>query len=101
VEDDFEAIVGTFGNAGSDDSAASGGRAPAAGRKADDGDASGVLPAVTDRLKELPEALPKPRLPAASGSPSSILGIGALILLALSGLALVVYVVRFIRRPAT
>jgi hypothetical protein len=58
----------------------------------------GVVPAVGKRLKTLPEALPKLALPSA-GSPSSILGIAALLLLLLSGLGLVLYVVRYVRHP--
>ena len=57
---------------------------------------SGVLPAVTNRLRKLPEALP-----SASVSPPWIIGASALILLIFSGLALFFYVVRFLRRPHT
>ena len=60
---------------------------------------SGVLPAVSEGLRKVPEALPKLVVPGASDGPSSLLGIGALILLVLSGVALVLYVVRFVRRP--
>jgi hypothetical protein len=57
---------------------------------------SGVLPAVSERLRKVPEALPKL---SGSDSPNSIVGMGALLLLIVSGLALVLYVVRFFRRP--
>jgi hypothetical protein len=56
-----------------------------------------VLPAVGERLRAIPEALPKLAVTSA-GSPSSIVRIAALLLL-LSGLGLVLYVVRFVRRP--
>ncbi|MDP9491854.1 MAG: hypothetical protein M3P42_06585 [Actinomycetota bacterium] len=70
-------------------------------RKAKEKPDSGVLPAVTDRLRKIPEALPRPHMPSASTSPPWIIGASALILLVLSGLALVFYVVRFLRRPHT
>ena len=102
AEDGFAAIVGTFANGDDGNGAANSGSASGSARadvtpKKHD---SGVLPAVSQRLRELPDALPRPQL-AASGSPSWILGVGALLLLVLSGVALVVYVVRFMRRPVT
>jgi hypothetical protein len=97
--EDFTAIVGTFSN---------GENAPTAGPEAappakpaeskDDDGGGGVLPAVSDRLKD---ALPSPRIPEATTSPARILGLGALLLLIVSGLALVVYFVRYFRRLAT
>jgi hypothetical protein len=99
--DPFEQILATYGNgpgatgAESDDPAASG----VAGRtKTRTDKESGVLPAVGKRLRTLPEALPKLAVPSA-GSPGAILGIAALLVLLLSGLGLVLYVVRFVRRP--
>ncbi len=98
-------ISGSSGSgtpAGSDDegSAAAAGAAPTGQpRKALEKPDSGVLPAVTKRLKEIPGALPTPRIPSGSTSPPWIIGAGALILLILSGLALLIYVVRFLRRP--
>jgi hypothetical protein len=62
---------------------------------------SGVLPAVGDGLRKIPEALPKLQTPGSSSSPSGILGAGALVLLALSSLALLLYVIRFLRRADT
>ena len=112
----FESIVGTFSNGSnggisSGESMALGGsqsgpqsegssaegasRQRNATKKRD----SGVLPAVTEKLSELPGALPRPSFPEASASPHWIIGAGALILLVLSALALVGYVVRFLRRP--
>jgi hypothetical protein len=73
--------------------------APPAGSGAPDRPESGVLPAVTDRLRKLPESVPKPQVPDAPPSPPLILGAAALLLLAVSSLALLVYVVRFLRRP--
>jgi hypothetical protein len=92
----FEEIFATYGGtADSGEPTASG----VAGRSKTrtNGD-SGVLPAVGKRLRTLPEALPELALPSA-GSPSSILGIAALLVLLLSGLGLVLYVVRYARRP--
>jgi hypothetical protein len=57
----------------------------------------GVLPAVTERLRQIPEALPNLKTPESS-SPPGLLGVGALLLLALSGLGLLLYVIRFLRR---
>ena len=97
----FGEIFATFGNgAGSTEAA---GNEPAASgvagrRKTRTKGDSGVLPAVGERLRTLPEALPQLAVPAA-GSPSWILGIIALFVLLLSGVALVLYVVRFARRP--
>jgi hypothetical protein len=86
--------------AGSDDEGSAAGTAPAGQeRKAAAKPDSGVLPAVTKRLKKLPDALPRPSIPNASTSPPWIIGAGALLLLILSGLALFIYVVRFLRRP--
>ncbi len=116
----FQSVVGTFsngttGNGGGDiggGSAAAGASASAAGGtgtratgaipdgKAEKRD-SGVLPAVSEKLGEIPEALPRPSIPEASASPHWIIGAGALLLLALSALALLVYVIRFIRKPHT
>ena len=99
--DPFEEILATYGNgsgspaAESVDPAASG---VAGRRKTRTKGDSGVLPAVGKRLRTLPEALPGLAVPSA-GSPSAILGIAAVLLLLLSGLGLVVYVVRFVRRP--
>ncbi|MDP9491819.1 MAG: hypothetical protein M3P42_06410, partial [Actinomycetota bacterium] len=91
---------GTAGAAGDKGSAAK--TAPTGqDRKAKEKSDSGVLPAVTDRLSKIPEALPRPHMPSASTSPPWIIGASALILLVLSGLALVFYVVRFLRRPHT
>ena len=93
----FEEIFATYGN-GSGSTGAESGEPPSsevAGRtKTRTNGDSGVLPAVGERLRTLPElALPS------AGSPSSILGIAALLVLLLSGLGLVYYVVRFVRRP--
>jgi hypothetical protein len=66
---------------------------------AGDGPESGVLPAVTDRLRRLPEDVPKPQVPGARPSPPWILGTAALLVLALSSLVPLVYVLRFLRRP--
>jgi hypothetical protein len=99
--DPFEQILATFGNSSgsagtaSDDPVASG---VAGRRKTRTNGKSGVLPAVGERLRTLPEALPGLAVPAA-GSPNWILGIMALLVLLLSGLALVLYFVRFVRRP--
>jgi hypothetical protein len=100
--DPFEEIFATYGNgsgtaeAESGDPAASG---VAGRRKTRTRGDSGVLPAVGKRLRTIPEALPELAVPSA-GSPSAILGIAALFVLLLSGLGLLVYVVRFVRRPS-
>jgi hypothetical protein len=63
--------------------------------------ASGVLPAFERKLRQVPEALPP--LPAIAGnepgSASWVVGMLALTLLALSGLGILLYVVRFVRKP--
>jgi hypothetical protein len=58
---------------------------------------TGVLPAVRDGLSKIPEALPELQTPGSS-SPSAIVGVGVLVLLALSALGLLLYVIRFLRR---
>ena len=99
--DPFEQIFSTYGNGAG--SAGTAGEVPiasgVAGRRKTrtNGDSSGVLPAVGERLRTLPEALPGLAVPAA-GSPNWILGIMALLVLFLSGTALVLYFVRFVRR---
>lgn len=86
------------------------GNGPDGGGKATDGaavpkparkreDSSGVLPAVANRLRELPDALPRPSIPAGTDSPQRLIGLAALALLIFAGLALVVYVLRFLRGP--
>jgi hypothetical protein len=107
----YASLLGTFsasgnGTSGSGSAEASGNKgaeSPVKGqdRKAKEKPDSGVLPAVTNRLRKIPEALPRPHLPSASTSPPWIIGAAALILLILSGLALVLYVLRFLRRPHT
>jgi outer membrane biosynthesis protein TonB len=108
--DAFASIFGTFDNGESGEGGAAAGgvgtesaREAAAGKrqKAKEKPDSGVLPAVTKRLKKIPEALPKPSIPGASASPPWILGVGALALLGLSALALLVYVLRYLRRFRT
>lgn len=104
--DPFEEIFGTFsnGSASGPSGAAqegSAGSSGAGGPKAQTKRDSGVLPAVSERLRKVPEALPKLAVPGASDGPSALLGIGALILLVLSGVALVLYFVRFLRGPHT
>ena len=97
--DPFEEIFATYGNssgstgAESDEPAASGVAGTSKTRTSGD---SGVLPAVSERLRTLPEALPKLAVPS-TGSLSWILGVAALLVLLLSGLALVFYFVRFVR----
>jgi hypothetical protein len=59
---------------------------------------TGILPAVRERIREIPEAIPTLQPPESSPSPSGILGAVALLLLALSALGLLVYVIRFLRR---
>jgi hypothetical protein len=99
----FEQILAMYGNgsgstgAESDDPVASG---VAGRRKTRTNGDSGVLPAVGKRLRALPEALPRLAVPSA-GSPSWIFGIVALLVVLLSGIALVLYFVRFVRRPHT
>lgn len=104
--DPFAEILGTFsnGSASGPSGAAqegSAGSSGAGGRKAQTKRDSGVLPAISERLRKVPEALPKLAVPGASDGPSALLGIGALILLVLSGVALVLYFVRFLRGPHT
>jgi hypothetical protein len=78
-------------------SGSSSGQPPASTRERREQKRSGVLPAVTDKLKALPRAVPT--LPDGASAPHRLVGLGALLLLALSLLALVVYVVRFVRGP--
>jgi hypothetical protein len=77
-----------------------------------DGDATpgkrdrGVLPAISRKIRELPKAIPtpaipRPGVPGDTGSPPMILGLAALALLALSGLLIIAYVIRFLRGPHT
>lgn len=108
--DAFASVFGTFSNGGSGGSSTEAAGAGTNGAsetpsrtktQAKDAPDSGVLPAVTRRLRKIPEALPKPSIPRASASPPWILGFGALILLALSAFALVLYVLRYFRRFRT
>jgi hypothetical protein len=78
--------------------------APAAqpSTRRDDKKSGGVLPAIRKRIQELPEALPSVKPPVGgvsdpAGLPTWLLGL-LLPLAALGGLALIVYVVRYIRR---
>lgn len=97
--DPFAEILGTFGDSSPSTRAEPRKSATsAAGEKERD---SGVLPAVSERLRRVPEALPELAVPGGSDGPSSLLGFGALILLVLSGLALVLYFVRFLRGAHT
>ena len=60
----------------------------------------GVLPAIRSKLRAIPEAIPRPPIPSeAADSPPMILGLLALGLLALSAIAIVTYVIRFLRGP--
>ena len=73
---------------------------PAPPATARDDKKGGVLPAFGRRIRELPEALPKPPVGGISdpsGLPTWLLGL-ILPLAALGGLALIVYVVRYVRR---
>jgi hypothetical protein len=105
--DAFASIFGTFGRedgsgvSGSGKTAAPDGLAEKEVRKPMDKPDSGVLPTVKDRLKELPGPLPTPSMPSAKTSLPWFLGAGALVLLAVSALALVGYVFRFFGRPRT
>jgi hypothetical protein len=99
--DPFEQILATYGSGSGSTGAESGDPAASgvAGRtKTRTKGDSGVLPAVGKRLRTLPEALPELAVPSA-GSPNWILGIGALLVLLGSGVALVLYFVRFVRNP--
>jgi hypothetical protein len=100
----FASLSGGFTSSGAEPGTAAKIAAGSPQRKAREGQddaGSGVLPAVTDGLSKIPEALPELQVPSDSSSPSSIIGLGALLLLALSGLALLLYVVRFLRGPHT
>jgi hypothetical protein len=101
--DPFEEILGTFGSAPGSTAASqtTGSSTATKGQKTEKKREGGVLPAVSERLSDLPEALPELSVPAASDSPSAILGIGALLLLVVSAAALVFYFVRSLRRPNT
>jgi hypothetical protein len=64
----------------------------------------GVLPAIRRKIREIPEAFAIPRPPTPremNDAPPTILGLLALALLALSGIAILAYVIRFIRGPGT
>jgi hypothetical protein len=89
ASDGFAAVLGAFG---SDDGAVT----PPKRKRS-----SNVLPAVAERLRKLPQAIPTPTLPAAAGPVARVVGIAALLLLVASGLALAAYVIRFVRGPAT
>jgi hypothetical protein len=99
--DPFDEVLATYGNGAGSTEAESGDPAASgvAGRRKTrtNGD-SGVLPALGKRLRTLPQALPELAVPS-DGSPSAIIGGIALLVLLLSGLGLVLYVVRFVRRP--
>ena len=96
----FTSILGTFGGGARQDGVSgSYGSRERTSSPAEEETAGGVLSAATDRLKELPETLQRPGMPAASGSRQRSLEVAALLLLALSVLGLVVYVVRWVRNP--
>lgn len=88
--DPFNAILATYGSGAtgtaSETSASSGVAGVRKTRKR-----GGVLPAVGRGLWKVPEALPE-LVVLSPGSPSRILGFGALFLLLTSGLALVLYI---------
>ncbi len=95
----FASLLETFSGPPADSPPASNPEGPPAepaptGKEPD----SGVLPAIRDRLN-VPEAFPELVTPASSPSPSWIIGAGAFALLGLSALALLLYVIRFVRRP--
>lgn len=99
--DPFEQILGTFSNGSGPTGTVqqrSAGASVAGMRRGGQERDSGVLPAVSERLRKVPEALPELAVPSA-GSPNGILGLIALVVLLLSGLALVLYVIQFVRRP--
>jgi hypothetical protein len=74
---------------------------PQASTKKDES-SRGVLPAIRSKLRDIPEAIPRPSLPRdAADTPPMILGLLALGLLALSAIAIVAYVIRFLRGPHT
>jgi hypothetical protein len=104
----FASIFGTFSNGTGALGASGAGKTATRDRVAEkdvrkpkDEPYSGVLPSVTDRLKGLPAALPMPSMAGPTTSPPWILGAGAIVLLAVSALALVFYVFRFFGRPRT
>ena len=96
---EIAAVLGAFGN-GSDSPGTPGGTAGAAPAQKQAAKpkkrGGGVLPAVSNPIRQLPGALPRPSIPTAS-SPHRVIGLAAVVLLILSGLALVLYVLRFIR----
>lgn len=75
---------------------------PTAAPPTDEKKSRGVLPAIKKRISEIPQAIPRPAIPRdAPDTPPAILGLLALGLLALSGVAILVYVFRFVRGPHT
>jgi hypothetical protein len=87
---------------GSTTAGKAGGLAARRTKKEKENESSGVLPAITKKVSELPKALPPlPQPRDVADSPSAILGILALGLLSLSGLAIVLYIIRFLRGPHT
>jgi hypothetical protein len=104
--DPFASLVATFTNAerGSARPAAAAPEGPSNGAAADrtqertQAPDTGLLPAVKGRLRSIPEILPGVQTPESSSSPSAIVGVGVLLLLALSALGLLLYVIRFLRR---
>jgi hypothetical protein len=105
----FLGTAAYFGDGGSDESflASEGGEPAAATRRADQQESDrshGVLPAITRKVRQLPNALPsipKPSAPREPASPPMLLGIAAIALLVLSGIALSTYVIRFFRGADT
>jgi hypothetical protein len=71
-------------------------------KKEKENESNGVLPAITKKLSELPEAIPRPPISrAAPESPPMIVVVWALALVALSAIAICAYIIRWLRGPHT
>ena len=103
----FAAIFGTFSDTGTTaaidwGTVAVAGNTPRRQTQRAKKKGGGVLPSVAKRIRKLPEVLTTPGLPrSAAASPPWIVGAFALVLLALSALAILFYVTRFPRGPGT
>ena len=94
----FAGIAGSFGD-GQGPVANGSGASGEEKRFANGKGTHGVLPAISRRIRNLPSAIPQSPFPGQSDSPPMFLGLAALALLALSAIAILAYVIRFLRRP--
>jgi hypothetical protein len=94
--DPFVSLLGTFTSSSSGDSPSPAAAPPTS--SSNELTRKGVLPRVNGRIRSIPGILPGVQTPDSSPSPSGVVGaIALLLLLALSGIGLLVYVIRFLR----